>query len=383
MDAWHALWTFPAVILAAMMIAWGAECAQFFVSQAMALAVLAWLQTLPEFAVEAVIAWEAGRDPEKLHLVTANFTGSLRLFVGLGWPMVFFVQAFLGNKKFKRKKWEGIPLEEEHAIAVVSLLPPLAYFLYIWAKGTLDGFDGVILILMYAIYLFLLTKLPSQDQEKVEDLGRLPKKVMGLNGKIRVMAIVGLFLAGGIILAVTVEPFLHSMLSLALILGISQFVFVQWVAPFLSEFPEKVSAFYWAKTVVRAPMGLANFVSSSVNQWTVLTGMIPFVYALSVGSFQPIPFDEHQRLEILLTVVQSFLGFLFLASMDFRALEAVGLFVLWFSQFIQPAIREEILVVYLVWIGWEIIKLFFLPKEQRLPALGISKRLARKYLLRK
>src|SRR3989338_4735963 len=333
MDAWHALWTFPAVILAAMMIAWGAECAQFFVSQAMALAVLSWLQTLPEFAVEAVIAWEAGKDPEKLHLVTANFTGSLRLFVGLGWLMVFFVQAFLGSQKFKRKKWEGILLEEEHAIAVISLLGPLAYFLYIWTKGTLDLFDGIILILMYVVYLFLLTKLPTQDEEKIEDLGRLPKKVMGLEGKVRSMAIVGLFLLGGIILAVTVEPFLHSMLSLALILGISQFVFVQWVAPFLSEFPEKVSAFYWAKTVVRAPMGLANFVSSSVNQWTVLTGMIPFVYALSVGSFQPIPFDEHQRLEILLTVVQSFLGFLFLASMDFRPFEAVGLFVLWVIQF--------------------------------------------------
>lgn len=380
MEALQALWTFPAVILAAMMIAWGAECAQFFVSQAMALALLAWLQTLPEFAVEAVIAWEAGKDPEKLHLITANFTGSLRLFVGLGWPMVFFVQAFLGNKKYRRKKWQGIPLGEEHAIAVVSLLPPLVYFLYIWSKGTLTWFDGIILILMYSFYLFLLTKLPSQDQEKVEDLGRFPKKVMKLKGKAQAIAIVALFVAGGAILAVTVEPFLHSMLSLALILGISQFVFVQWVAPFLSEFPEKVSAFYWAKTVTRAPMGLANFVSSSVNQWTVLTGMIPFVYALSIGRFEPIPFDEHQRLEILLTIVQSFLGFLFLASMDFRALEAIGLFALWLIQFIWPGVREEILVVYLLWIAVEIVLLFF--RKERLPALGISKRLVKKYLLK-
>src|SRR5712691_3627160 len=89
-----ALWTFPSVLGSAMLIAWAAEAAQFLISQGLALAVLAWLQTLPEFAVEAVIAWQAGKavstnagTPEAMHataLMTANFTGSLRLLVGLG-----------------------------------------------------------------------------------------------------------------------------------------------------------------------------------------------------------------------------------------------------------------------------------------------------------
>src|SRR5215208_7441388 len=85
-----AAWTFPSVLGSAMLIAWGAEAAQFLISQGLALAILAWLQTLPEFAVEAVIAWEAGKmvanDPSAPHptaLMTANFTGSLRLLVGL------------------------------------------------------------------------------------------------------------------------------------------------------------------------------------------------------------------------------------------------------------------------------------------------------------
>ena len=56
-----ALWTFPSVLGSAMLIAWAAEAAQFLVSQGLALAILAWLQTLPEFAVEAVIAWQAGQ----------------------------------------------------------------------------------------------------------------------------------------------------------------------------------------------------------------------------------------------------------------------------------------------------------------------------------
>ncbi|HEX9203961.1 MAG TPA: sodium:proton exchanger, partial [Vicinamibacteria bacterium] len=73
-----ALWTFPSVLFSAFVIAWGAEAAQFFMSQGLALALLAWLQTLPEFAVEADIAWR-----QDVPNMLANFTGSLRLLVGL------------------------------------------------------------------------------------------------------------------------------------------------------------------------------------------------------------------------------------------------------------------------------------------------------------
>ena len=51
------LWTAPAILLSALMIAWAAESAQYFVAQGFALAMLAWMQTLPEFAVEVVFAW--------------------------------------------------------------------------------------------------------------------------------------------------------------------------------------------------------------------------------------------------------------------------------------------------------------------------------------
>src|SRR5439155_2644249 len=66
-----ALWTFPSMLLSAFLVAWAAEAAQFLISQGLALAILAWLQTLPEFAVEAVIAWEAGRNPQRAHLAIA------------------------------------------------------------------------------------------------------------------------------------------------------------------------------------------------------------------------------------------------------------------------------------------------------------------------
>jgi cation:H+ antiporter len=124
-STWSALWTFPSILLSAFLVAWGAESAQFLISQGLALAILAWLQTLPEFAVEAVIAWEAGKDPSVTHLAIANFTGAIRLLVGLGWPMIYFVAAISAMHTHKRRAWAEIQLDDEHAVEVVSLTPPV------------------------------------------------------------------------------------------------------------------------------------------------------------------------------------------------------------------------------------------------------------------
>ena len=61
------------------MIAWAAESAQYFIAQGLALAILAWMQTLPEFAVEAVLAWK-----QQVPLLLASLTGALRLLTGPG-----------------------------------------------------------------------------------------------------------------------------------------------------------------------------------------------------------------------------------------------------------------------------------------------------------
>jgi cation:H+ antiporter len=377
-----AIWTFPSIFFSAYIIAWAAETAQFFISQGLALALLAWLQTLPEFAVEAVIAWEAGKDPAKVHLVTANFTGSLRILVGLGWPMIYLARTFLGKKHISGNRLSPIKLEDEHSIEVMGLLLPLIYFVVIYLKGTLNLFDSVVLVLIYLSYLYILNRMPPQETEKVQEACYVTRKIMGFNPPYyRYLSVFGLFLVGGTILYFAAEPFLQSMLGLAALLAISDFVFVQWVAPFLSEFPEYLSAFNWARTGKKAPMALMNVVSSNINQWTVLVAMIPIVYSLSAGGISTIHFDHHQKVEILLTIAQSALGFLLLANMEFHWYEALTLFVLWFSQFIWPSMREEITVIYFVWIALEVI-LGLLQKRQFV-AFEKFGTLMKKYVLRK
>src|SRR5256884_2044888 len=131
-------WTAPSILLSAMLIAWAAESAQFFVAQGFALAILAWLQTLPEFAVEAVLAWK-----QQVPLLLANLTGALRLLTGLGWPMIYATAAFFYRRR-ESKPLRLITLEQEHCVEVVGLLACMAYATVIWWKGSLHVYDAAV-----------------------------------------------------------------------------------------------------------------------------------------------------------------------------------------------------------------------------------------------
>ncbi|HYB52968.1 MAG TPA: hypothetical protein VEG84_03795 [Thermoanaerobaculia bacterium] len=354
-SALSALWTFPSMIGSAFLVAWGAEAAEFLMSQGLALATLALIQTAPEFAVEAVIAWKAGKDPAMVHLAIANFTGSLRLLTGLGWPMIYGVAAFFSRRR-RGRPLGTLRLSDDHAIEVLGLLPPLLYFVMVWAKGNLSLIDAAVLGLTYFVYLGVLLRLPPREDtlEEDEEVPAVSRWALSFTGARRWGAVLLLLAGGGGVIFFVAGPFLQSMLALATSLGMPPFVFIQWVAPFLSEFPEKTSAFAWARRVTRAPVALMNMVSSNINQWGILSGLLAVIYCWSHGSTEPLPFDSFQRSEILLTIVQAILGWIFLASMDLEAYEAVGLFLLWLIQFLVPSSRHVMLYVYGAWIALEI-----------------------------
>jgi cation:H+ antiporter len=285
--------------------------------------------------------------------MTANFTGSLRLLVGLGWPLIFGVTAF-GSWRRDGRLLMRIHLDEEHSVEVLALGLPIVYFLVIYFKGTLTLADAAVLMGIYVLYLWVLKKVPPREVEEIADLEAVPRRIMSLPRRGQVAAIVALFAVGGLLLYVAAAPFLQSMLRFAKRLGVSEYLFIQWVAPFLSEFPEKLSAMYWARRPGKSSMALMNMVSANINQWTMLAAMIPIVYSFSVGAPSRIPFDEFQRSEILLTVAQSMLGMLLLSNMSFHIVEAGGIFALWGAQFVQPHLHAEVTIVYFAWVVYEL-----------------------------
>jgi len=359
------LWAAPAILLAAMLIAWGAETSQFFIAQGFALAILAWMQTLPEFAVEAVLAWH-----RQVHFLFANLTGALRLLTGLGWPMIYFAAAMVHRKR-EGKPLRSIQLTAEQSISVVGLIAPLIYVGVIVLKKSLNLIDAAVLIGIYGAYLFVLSKMPPQAEEEIEDLERIPRAIVLSPRPRRIAIISSLFVIGGALIYFTAKPFLGSLFAVSLLLGVPAFIFIQWVAPFVSEFPEFLSTFYWAKSVVRAPMALMNLVSSNINQWTLLVAMLPIVLSMSMRTPTALELDSQQKLEVIMTIGQQMVGMFFLLNMELAWWEAASLFGLWLVQFIFSAIGPGIpfwgpiaervhlwiTIAYFVWAGFELVRL--------------------------
>ncbi|MET0132647.1 MAG: sodium:proton exchanger, partial [Kibdelosporangium sp.] len=131
-------------------------------------------------------------------------------------------------------------------------------------------------------------------------------------------------------------------------LGVDHFLLVQWVAPLASESPELIVACLYAARLA-ASQSLATLLSSKVNQWTLLVGTIPIVFALSAGTASGLPLDGHQRLELLLTATQSLFAVSILVDRRITARGAAALFGLFVVQFagsiLLPADVNQIVMI--------------------------------------
>jgi cation:H+ antiporter len=350
---WAVLWAGPGILIASLMIAWGAEATQFFIAQGIALAVLALLQTLPEFAVEAVLAWH-----REVPFLFANLTGALMLLTGLGWPMIYF-SAATAYRRSEQRPMRVIRLDPEQAVQILGLFAGIAYEMAIWWKGSLNVFDAVVLIAIYVAYLWIMRRLPPQEAETLDEISGVPRAIVLASKPVRISAILGLFLLGGAAVFMVADPFLSGLFGLSTLVGISSFQFIQWIAPLVSEAPEGISAFYWARDHERASIALMNLVSSNINQWTLLAALLPVVLSVSMGHIAAIPLDARQSRDLLLTLAQSLLSAIFLIDMELAWYEAAGLFVLFLVQVVDVSAQVRIYVtwIYFAWCFVEAVSL--------------------------
>lgn len=349
-------------MITSIIIGWAAELTAVHLSAGIALAVLAWLQCSPEFAVEAAIAWSQNSE-----LALANLTGSLRLLMGLGWPMVFFIH-WIGQAR-KKKRAKDVTLEKHFAVEAAGLGIPVLYFLVIWAKGTWTTIDGIILVSFYGLYFWMLNRERKYGEKMEEELDEddeeawVVRKVLAMKPATQKIITFSMFLFGGIVLYFTVHPFVESLKAAAFAFGVTEFVFIQWVAPIASEFPEKVTAFNWARDPKKVSMAVVNMLSSVTSQWTLLAGLVPIVFSISAGHMVTLELTPFQRTEVLLTIVQSAVAVIFLADLKIKDHEAAGLFILWLAQFLMPSSRGPLVLVYVLWFAVEAIRLAMAPQE--------------------
>ncbi|UCD62981.1 MAG: sodium:calcium antiporter [Candidatus Zixiibacteriota bacterium] len=325
-----------AIFAGAFILSWAAEAVQIDISESLAVAILALLAVLPEYAVDFVFTWKSAHDPSQAHYAIANMTGANRLLVGLGWPLILFLYILV-----KRRK--EIVLEENQRVEIFYLAMATIYSFTIPLKGQLNLIDTVILVTLFGLYTRRAAKLPTVEPELVGPV----KIVASLNNAPRRMVTVFLFLFSGTVIFFVAEPFAESLVASGAHLGIDEFLLVQWLAPIASESPEFIIAATWT---IRGAAGsaLKALISSKVNQWTLLVGTIPLVFAISGGAIRPFMLDDMQQHELVLTAAQSLFAVAVLVNLKFRRGESLLLLVLFLAQLIVAEIRLEVTAIYLV-----------------------------------
>ncbi len=317
------------VLGASFLLLWACDAAQEDISQTLALAIVALIAVLPEYAVDMYITWRAGHDPAYAPLAIANMTGANRLIIGAAWAVVATIFWF------KTRKAVHIEKDRRTELFFLGLATAYAFTIPLkWAAFHLGlcWFDGVVFFAIYAWYITVAGKRPVEESD-AEGPAEL---LVGLRTVPRRLAIAGMFLFAAGVIAASAEPFSEGLIQTGALLHINKAVLIQWLAPLASEAPEFTVAIMFALRK-KAGMALGSLLSSNLNQWTLLVGMIPWVYAVSRGTLHgSLPMNVSQMHEIMLTAAQSLLGIVILSLLRLSVGQALLLFGLFAAQLILP-----------------------------------------------
>lgn len=337
-----------AIVGAAFILSWAAEVVQLDIAAGLALALLALIAILPEYAVDFVFTAKAGQEFAETGqssqygpLALANMTGGNQLLIGLGWPMVILIGTWRVRKTgVKPEDAEGTTTSEIHlsrgqSVDIAYLTIASLYGLTLFLKDTLSLFDAVVLVTIYVLYLRRLSGAPPGVPHLVGPsayIGSLPKRAR------RIVNYTMFVVAAGVIL-LCAEPFAESIIELGEAIGVSEFLLVKWIAPTASEAPELLVATLFAWRLA-SRTGLGALVSSKVNQWTLLVGTLPIVFSIFAGVLHGLPLDTVQRVELFVTAAQSVFAVAIVASRSVSRNEAWVMLGLFVAQLAESGLAE-------------------------------------------
>jgi cation:H+ antiporter len=332
-----------AIMGAAFLLSWAAEVAQLDVSQTLAIAVLAIIAVLPEYAVDLFLAFRAGQgDEASRHYAVANMTGANRLLIGIGWATVVLVFWW-------RTRNREVKLRSVQRIDVGYLVVATLWAFTIPLRRELSLLDLLVLGILFVAYIVRAAREEVEEPELIGAaalLGSLPRRI-------RRITTVLLFLFAAVAILASAEPFAHGLIEIGEDFGINPFLMIQWVAPLASESPEMIVAILFTVRL-KAQAGLGTLISSKVNQWTLLVGTLPLVFALAGGAGggfgAPMHMDGRQVEEVFLTAAQSLFAVVVIANLSISRIEAVALLTLFLGQlgFEATPVRYGFAVTYIL-----------------------------------
>ncbi|ELZ31183.1 sodium/calcium exchanger membrane region [Halogeometricum pallidum JCM 14848] len=325
-----------AILGASFLLAWAAETAEKDVPQAFAIAVLAVLAVAPEYAVDALYAWQAGAGSDQAaNLAVANMTGANRILIGLGWSGIALFTIFRAKSGSDpavehRSGFmaDVVGLDRDIATEITFLLAATAFAFFVPFSGGIGPVDTLFLVGLYVLYLFVIIRGGVEEHE--ENVG-VPAYFQEKSKGVRIASVLAGFAFSGAIIFTAVHPFAEGLETLGLQYGIPEFFMIQWLAPLASESPELIVVAYLVNKA-RSTAGFNALISSKLNQWTLLIGTLAVVYSISAGAIGTLPFDSKQAAEIWITAAQSLFAIAILTNFEISTREAVTLLVLFVTQ---------------------------------------------------
>ena len=324
---WVAILAGLSILGAAFLLSWSCELAERYMSQSLAILVLALVGVLPEYAVDLHFAWAAGKDISYAPYAIANMTGANRLLIGVGWATVVFLACWRGRTS-------QLEIPPRQRLEVRFLLWATLYSFLIPIDGRIDLYDAFFLIALFGFYMVSAIRSDVDTEEDLEGPAALIDHEFTDRGRRAWAAL--FFVFAGFAIFISAEPFAESLVDLGQQYDIDEFLLVQWVAPLASESPEFIVALLFAWRL-RGSIGIGTLISSKVNQWTLLVGAVPIAYTISAGGLEGLPVSPRQAQELWLTSAQSLLAGLLIADLSFHRREATVLLLLFLGQFLFPS----------------------------------------------
>jgi cation:H+ antiporter len=326
-----------AVVAAAFTLAWAAEAAQHDISGGLAIALLALIAVLPEYAVSLYFAYAAGHDPTFAAYAAANITGSNRLLLGLGWPLVVLIGIWVAKKAGQRTN--ALVLEPSMRTELGFLLVAGFVVLVVPVTANISLLLSVFLLAWFALYLYRM----SHGAVEPPDLVGTSGAIAALPRTRRRWVVGGLFAFAAVTVLACAEPFAESLVQTGHQLGIDEFLLVQWLAPLASEAPEFIVAILFALRG-NGSDAIGTLISSKVNQWTLLVGSLPIAYLAGGGGWHGLPLDDRQVEEMLLTAAQTLMGVGLLLTLRFPRWGAWALLLLFSVQFLVIGVHGRLII---------------------------------------
>ncbi len=325
-----------AVVAASFLLAWAAEAAQKDISGPLAIALLALIAVLPEYAVDLYYAFRAGFDPAYVAYAAANMTGSNRLLLGFGWPLVALVALVVANRSLTRSTDGGtappritflqLPSHSRLDLGFLAILGVVAFAIPV--MGQIPVWFGLMLITAFGLYLWRAGQAETDEPEEFVGPAKL---IAELPQRVRRITVTALFVGAAAIILMSAEPFAEALVGSGEALGIDSYFLVQWLAPLASEAPEFIVAIMFALRGWGSA-AIATLIASKINQWSLLVGSLPVAHFFGGGG-GAMPLDARQIEEFVLTGTQTLMGVAIILALRFHWWSALSLAALFAAQF--------------------------------------------------